>query len=133
MSRSPSRHNREPKRGYSHAMDPIDLTDKMVGITMTDSDLKSAIGLHPKFPLRKDGIYQLFGKVLGHAPIGVWLELHWVGKPKPPGGVQHFESDRMPAFLIQWSWVITMTLHRETPDPDKWLLRQLDGLEEPLS
>ena len=114
-------------------MDLMDLTDKMVGMTMTDSDLKSAIGLHPKFPLRKDGIYQLFGKVIGHASVGVWLELHWVGKPKPPGGVQHFESDRMPAFLIQWSWVITMTLHRETPDPDEWLRRQLDGLEEPLS
>ena len=114
-------------------MDLMDLTDKMVGITMTDSDLKSAIGLHPKFPLRKDGIYQLFGKVIGHASIGIWLELHWVGKPKPPGGVQHFEPDRMPAFLIQWSWVITMTLHRETPDPDEWLRRQLDGLEEPLS
>jgi hypothetical protein len=111
----------------------LDLTDRMVGITMTETDLKSAIGLHPKFPLRKDGIYQLFGKVLGHASIGVWLELQWVGKPKPPGGVQRFESDRMPAFLIQWSWVITMTLHREAPDPDEWLHRELDGLEEPLS
>ena len=114
-------------------MNPMDLTDRLVGITITDADLKSAIGLHPKFPLRKDGIYQLFGKVLGHAPIGVWLELHWVGKPKPPGGVQYFESDKMPAFLIQWSWVITMTLHREPPDPDEWLRRQLDVLEEPLS
>jgi hypothetical protein len=114
-------------------VDLLDLTGRLVGITMTEMDLKSAIGLHPKFPLRKDGIYQLFGKVLGHASIGVWLELHWVGKPKPPGGVQHFESDRMPAFLIQWSWVITMTLHRETPDPDEWLHRELEGLEEPLS
>ena len=53
----------------------LDLTDRMVGITMAETDLKSAIGLHPKFPLRKDGIYQLFGKVLGHASIGVWLKL----------------------------------------------------------
>ena len=84
-------------------MDFLDLTEKLVGITMTDSDLKSFMSLHPKFPLRQGGIYHAFGKVVGHAPIGFWLELHWVGKPKPPGGVQHFEPDnRMPAFLVQW-------------------------------
>src|SRR5262245_5455745 len=111
----------------------LDLTGKMVGVTMTDANLKSAIGLHPKFALQSGGIYQTFGKVLSHAPIGFWLELHWVGKPKPPGGVQRFElSDRMPAFLVQWTWVITMTLHHENPDPDEWLRRELDGLEEPL-
>jgi hypothetical protein len=115
-------------------MDFLDLTGKMVGITMTDSNLKSFMSLHPKFPLRQGGIYHAFGKVVGHAAIGFWLELHWVGKPKPPGGVQHFEpDDRMPAFLVQWPWVISMTLHRENPDPDEWLRRELDGLEEPLT
>jgi len=112
----------------------LDLTGRMVGVAMTDTNLKSAIGLHPRFPLRDGGIYHAFGKVLGHAPIGFWLELHWVGKPKPPGGVQRFKpDDSMPAYLVQWTWVITMTLHRQTPDPDGWLHRDLEGLEEPLS
>jgi hypothetical protein len=110
----------------------LDLTGQMVGVTMTDANLKSAIGLHPKFPLRDGGIYLVFGKVLGHAPIGLWVEIHWVGKPKPPGGVQRFDADG-PAYLVQWTWVITMTLHRKNPDPDEWLRRELDGLEEPLT
>lgn len=114
----------------------IDLTGRMVGITMTDSNLKSAIGLHPEFPLRAGGIYQLFGKVLGYAPIGIWLELHWVGKPKPPGGVQHIGPDEtMPAFLVQWPWAITTTLHPDKSDAEAWLRRQLEGfrLGEPPS
>ena len=48
-------------------MNFLDLTGKMVGITMTDSNLKSFMSLHPKFPLRQGGIYHAFGKVVGHA------------------------------------------------------------------
>lgn len=106
----------------------LDLTGRMVGITMTDSNLKSAIGLPPEFPLRAGGIYQLFGKVLGHAPVGIWLELYWVGKPKPPGGVQHVGTEAvMPAYLVQWRWFITTTLHPDNSDAEGWLRRQLEG------
>jgi hypothetical protein len=114
----------------------LDLTGRMVGITMTDSNLKSALGLHPEFRLRPGAIYQLYGKVLGHAPVGIWLELYWVGLPTPPGGVRHLEPNvRQPAFLVQWPWAITTTLHPETSDTDAWLRRQLEGfgLGEPPS
>ena len=110
----------------------MDLTGKMIGITVTDEDLKSAIGLNPDFPLREGGIYQLYGKALGEAPIGLWLELHWVGKPKPSGGIQPWREGegQQPAYLVQWSWVLTMTLHPSDP-AEQWLRRQLEGLEEP--
>ena len=111
----------------------MDLTGKMLGITVTDADLKSVIGLHPEFPLRAGAIYQLYGKVLGDSPIGIWLELHWVGKPKPPGGIQPWRvgaASDPPGYLVQWPWVITMTLHLTDP-AERWLKEQLETIEEP--
>ena len=109
----------------------MDLTDSIVGITVTE--------MISRVPWASTQVPPAEGRHLSAVRQGARTRVHrrlaqlqWVGKPKPPGGVQRFEADRLPAFLIQWSWVITMTLHRETPDPDEWLRRDLDGLEEPL-
>jgi hypothetical protein len=109
-------------------MEFLDLTGRMIGVTMTDRNLKSFMGLDPEFPLREGGIYQAYGKVVGNAPVGFWLELHWIGRPKPPGGKQHFDhGPEHPALLMQWERVITMALHETDPD-EAWLAAHLDGL-----
>jgi hypothetical protein len=108
----------------------LDLTGKMIEITLSDRDLKSLLGLDPEFPLREGGIYSAYGKVLGEAPVGFWLEVHFVGKPKPPGGEQRFEPGEA-VLLVQWPWVITAQLDQRAPDSRAPAVRRPIGFEVP--
>jgi hypothetical protein len=108
----------------------LDLTGRMIEVTLIDRDLKSLLGLDPKFPLRENGIYSVYGQVLGEAPVGFWLEVRLVGKPKPPGGEQRFDPGEA-VLLVQWPWVITAQLDQRAPDSSAPTVRRPIGFEVP--